>query len=254
MTNRSDDLKVFILGPARSGTSIMYFAMQTVLRLGGPGESHVFPLFQNLIHTYYLHACKFPNPQGTLAGALDTDSFKAHLLDYIRNFYLRMYPTQSWVDKTPGSEALMGAFFIREAFPDAKIIIMQRSGIEFINSYRKKFTSLFNDACTEWASCAKATIILRSNLPEALFVDQFSVANDPFNTGKSVSTFLSSNDYAKPLADFFCQTTTERSSFHDWHHRLGLHDVDWTAEQKDKFETICGPGMTELGYNTWKSA
>ncbi|HVH79872.1 MAG TPA: hypothetical protein VM782_10805, partial [Stellaceae bacterium] len=43
------NLKVFIVGPPRSGTSILYLAMQQVFDLPGYGESHVVPAIQRAI-------------------------------------------------------------------------------------------------------------------------------------------------------------------------------------------------------------
>jgi hypothetical protein len=44
-------LKVFIIGAPRSGTSVVLEAMRRVCELPGHGESHVMPLVQRLIYS-----------------------------------------------------------------------------------------------------------------------------------------------------------------------------------------------------------
>ena len=50
-----DPLKLFIFGPARSGTSITQNAARTVLQLPGRGEGHVFTIHQRMVHQYFVY-------------------------------------------------------------------------------------------------------------------------------------------------------------------------------------------------------
>jgi hypothetical protein len=67
--NMTDQLQVFVIGSPRSGTSITYYAMREVFDLPGRGESHVIPVFQRVIHTFFRYAQDFAG-SGVLAGEL----------------------------------------------------------------------------------------------------------------------------------------------------------------------------------------
>src|SRR4030088_1094132 len=153
------NLQVFILGSARSGTSITYYAMHEILGLPGTGESHVIPIFQRIIHSFYTHQQSFQDPE-VLAQRLNTADFRRYILDYIRTFYQSAYPTSCWVDKTPGDEAIFGAPLIRQAFPLAKLICTKRSGVEVVESFRAKFSAPFETACHAWAGAMSALLAM----------------------------------------------------------------------------------------------
>src|SRR5689334_17947833 len=148
----SPNLQVFILGCARSGTSITYYAMRDIFGLPGAGESHVMPIFQRVLRDFGAYQRDFAakDPR-LLAASLAPREFRRHIIEYIRQFYVEKYPQGSWVDKTPGAEALVGAPLIRETFPSAKVICTKRNGIEVVQSFRVKFSAEFSAACQAWS-------------------------------------------------------------------------------------------------------
>jgi hypothetical protein len=87
------NLQVFVLGAARSGTSITYYALREIFSLPGAGESHVMPIFQRLIHQFYLYQRRLTeHDPNVLAASLRTPDFRRHIVEYIREFYARTYP------------------------------------------------------------------------------------------------------------------------------------------------------------------
>jgi hypothetical protein len=246
--SEASGLKVFVLGGARSGTSILYQAMHRVFDLKGRGEGHVFPLVQGLIHHFYTYALRFAGDSGSLASKLDTASFSTDLYEHIRQLYRQEYPHGSFVDKTPGADAIIGASTIRHVFPEAKIILTRRTGVEVVGSFQRKFLSSFEQACEYWADCADSTLAVRERGTPVLELDQFDMANSPGPTGSRIARFIGEPDRADILARFLATERVEQSSSHDWSRRLTLDETGWSAEQKDVFRRICGPGMARLGY------
>jgi hypothetical protein len=244
----SDGLKVFIVGSARSGTSITYFAMREVFGLVGRGESHVFPIFQRIVHMFFEYRQKFENVQGVLAGELNVRIFKDYLFVYIRDLYSKAYKSDSFVDKTPGAEAIRGCGLILGAFPDARIIMTRRNGIEVVKSFQSKFGTSFEDACRAWSQCALASAQIRDAHPDILEIDQYDLTNAPEETALKIAEHLDRPEKAKELAMFFATRRVEKLSDHDWRRRLTLADVDWPEEAKETFRRICGEQMHELGY------
>jgi hypothetical protein len=243
------NLQVFILGPARSGTSITYFAMREVFDLPGAGESHVIPIFARIIHSFYTHLESFRDTQtDVLARSLDTADFRRHVLQYIRDFYQSVYLADRWVDKTPGDEAIFGALLIRQAFPSAKLICTKRSGVEVVESFRVKFSSSFETACHAWAGAMNALLAMREISPGILEVDQFDIANSPGMVAQQIADHLGMPERKNALTAFFRDKRTDQLSSHDWRQRLTTVDAGWTDEERGTFLRLCGELMHKFGY------
>ena len=214
----------------------------------GLGEGHVFPIIQSLLHQFHSYNLKYKGAKDMLASRLDTDSFRVELLEFIRKFYFATYKDGGWIDKTPGSEAIMGAELILEAFPSARVFVMRRTGVEFVQSFTRKFSVDFETACREWVDCMKCVIRLRSSGLPVLELDQFDIANAPEATAARIADHLGQPERAAPLAAFFRGERVEKTSNHDWSRRLTVAEADWSAEQKAVFRRVCGAHMKQLNY------
>ncbi len=247
-----DGLKVFVVGSARSGTSILYLALHRVFRLSGPGESHVFPIFARMIHEFYRYkenlVAKDVKNKRVLAYRLDTRQFRAHMIAFIRSFYVAQFPSGAWLDKTPGAEAILAAPLIREAFPASKIIATKRTGVEVVRSFGAKFSTDFEETCRAWAGSMGALHQTVERFPDILVVDQFDIANRPAEVAERIAAYLGQPEKTGELADFFRATEFDRSSTHSWQNRMTLSDVDWSEHGKEIFERLCGPTMRRFGY------
>jgi hypothetical protein len=241
-------LQVFIMGPPRSGTSVTYYAMREVFKLPGYGESHVFPIFVQMLHRFWQYGESFRKLTGNLAAQLDTNSLRAAFVDHLRKFYATHYPAGSWVDKTPGADAILSTSMVLEAFPDARIILTTRGGIEAVQSFRLKFASRFEDACHSWLHCMEALVRVTAEQPTVLQIDQFEMANEPERTAARIAGHLGRDAQAGKLADFLKTRQPERSSKHAWDTRLTLAATDWNDDEKRVFSEICGTMMRKLGY------
>ncbi len=239
---------VFILGSPRSGTSITYFAMREVFRLPGRGESHVIPLFTRLMALFRTFKDGFKGNEGVLAADLDEDVFRQTMCTLAQYYYVREYGVDGFVDKTPGAEAIAGCDFILKAFPEAKFLLMQRNGIEVINSYQRKFSKSFEDSCKSWSTVIDVSARVRPDVPGMLVIDQFDLTNRPAEVAARVADYLNRPNLAADLAAYFKTKRVEQQSSHDWSRRLTLADVTWTEDEKEIFREICGAQMHSLGY------
>jgi hypothetical protein len=241
-------LKVFILGPARSGTSAMFYAMQSVFGLDGEGESHIMPIFQRVAYAFARYAESFRGMDGVLANRLDAGAFRQLVIDHVRNEYGRIFLNGRFVDKTPGAEAIAGIPLIHDCFPDARIFLMRRSGIEVVQSHIQKFNAEFKDACEAWAACMAAILEVQNAGADVLLLDQHDLASAPHTTAAEIATYMGFPEKTQPLAEFFANNKVDRMSEHGWGTRLTLADVPWTAEQKAMFEAICGSYMRAFSF------
>jgi hypothetical protein len=191
---------------------------------------------------------KYRDAKDTLASRLDTNSLRVELLEFLRKFYFSAYRDGGWIDKTPGSEAIVGAEIILEAFPSASVFVTRRTGVEVVQSFTKKFGVDFETACREWVDCMKCVVRLRSNGAAVLELDQFDMTNAPQETAARIADHLGQPDRAAALASFLERERVEKTSSHDWRRRLTLAEVPWSAEEKAVFRRICGPHMRQLNY------
>jgi hypothetical protein len=242
-------LKVFIVGSPRSGTSILFFAVNCVLELPGFGESHVMPVFQKIVHDFRTSIEKFSDAkEGILVKCLKQEDFEPVIFDFIRSFYVSAHRCQSWVDKTPTDEAIHGLSLIETIFSDAKILATKRTGVEVVSSYLKKFNASFNDACTVWVNAMEGIRMARGVCKNVLEVEHYEMANDPYNTAQKIATHLGRAEYAERMGRFLALEKVEKTSVHDPRQRLTLADVEWSQQQKDYFVRCCGKTMDAFGY------
>ena len=240
---------VFIIGPARSGTSITYYAMREICRLPGRGESHVFPILYRIVEQFRTYQATFEkNHANALASSLDPERFRWQILEHARDFYGSEYPDGHWVDKTPGAEAILAAPLVFDAFPSAKLICTRRSGIEVVQSFKAKFAAGFQDACSAWARSMRALLTVRQSCINILEIDQHDIANSPAAIAQLIAKHLELPQIEVALTRFFATRRTDQLSAHDWESRLTMHRAGWNNSECAFFQETCGDLMDQFGY------
>ena len=231
---------VFILGPARSGTSITFLALKSALKLPGLGEGHVLPIFQRMLFSYYQHTKQFAGQPGVLAARLQVATLEEHMIAFLRRFYFDQFGGERFIDKTPGLEALVGAPFVRQVFPGAKIIVMTRNGVEVVDSYRRKFGASFEDACKEFAQCARQTEALRSKMPDILFLDQNEMRAKPEAAAAKLASHVDLPETAVDIELFLRRSREDvLSDPRAWDLPLTPDTAGWTTEEKALYSQQC---------------
>ena len=120
------NLQVFILGCARSGTSITYYAMREVFGLLGTGESHVIPIFQRMLRDFSAYQRNFADTDArVLAASLPPSEFRRHTIEYIREFYAQKYPQASHDIIVAGSRQI-GRLYVARLDREIRIVDIPR--------------------------------------------------------------------------------------------------------------------------------
>lgn len=243
---RQTPLRVFVLGNARSGTSIMSIAINEFFKLPGTRESHVMPVFRRMLSTFEKYELiKHPR---VLANRLRPELARAGLREMARSFYNEQFPGGSWLDKTPGAELILTADLIEECFPDARLVVMRRNGIEVVELFRKKFSASFAQACGAWSRGMAALAKVKGSLNNAIVVDQYDLTNDALETSRLICWHLNNTELGDAMAKFFQTTSQDKLSTHERSHRLTLADAQWSSEEKELFVNTCGKWMETWGY------
>ncbi|EFG9940880.1 sulfotransferase [Escherichia coli] len=240
-------MKIFIVGSARTGTSSLFFALKTAFDIPGFGESHVMPLFQRAIYypkLYYREIIK--SNEDIMIRSFNFPNYEQMVFEHIRNFYAATYGGDSWIDKTPTSEAIHGIGFLSQVFPDARIICTKRNGLEVIRSQAIKFGAPFHELCEDWVAAMEG-IQNAANSPNLRVIDQADMAARPGEVGNSLCDWLGVPNKGEGVGAYLAANRIEAT--------LGLEDapaslldVKWSDQQKRQFDEICGPMMRRFGY------
>ncbi len=240
---------VFVLGTTRSGTSSLQTGLLKCCGYSGKGEGHLTQLIYCLneeIDRFYTLS-KAVDIKGTMANAVSKDIFRGHFINLVRDVYAQTFDGQ-FCDKTPTIETIILAPLLQEIWPSARFIYCQRRGIENVVSKRKKFPDMsFGECCNEWRESFLHWYRIKDQLHNQLYIEQFDLATKPEDVVNRITDFLELNEeQSKNLLTFLLKNRLERSSAS--YKRISLDEVEWTANEKAIFKTICNDAMTLAGY------
>ena len=189
---------VFILGPARSGTSALALALLKSGYYEGHGEGHLLPLAKQLLTTVDAYYDAYQAGHEA-RGSSDTRLRATHGAAFqrmVRRGFVQLtqatYPSGRWIDKTPTAEMVRAAPLMQEMWPHARFIFLKRRVIENILSRRRKFPGdTLENHYLDWVDVLSAWLQVRSRLgPAAMEVDQLDLAQDGGAAGVAIAQFL----------------------------------------------------------------
>jgi hypothetical protein len=241
-------LRVFVLGSERSGTSITAACLRRVYGLAGRGESHVVTAFVEMLETLSRHKARKSRRPNLLVNQLDPALVEAKLAEAISAFYAGAFPRGRFVDKTPGVAVAEQARLILKAFPDARVVVTRRTGVEVVDSYARKFEVSIEAASRAWAAAAESIAEVEADVAGALVVEHFDLTNDADAVGAALSAHMGEGDRAAEIAQFFRTQELQATSTASRLSRRTLAEVDWAAADKAAFTAVCGPMMARFGY------
>jgi Sulfotransferase family len=244
---------VFVLGPARSGTSAVALALLNCGRYQGSGEGHLLPLAFDLLMTiqsYYARRSAL-NGGGTLLGSVHPDTFQRMVRRGFVQLTRAAYSSGYWIDKTPTAEMVRAAPLLQAIWPNARFVFLKRRVIENVHSRRRKFaqTQLVHHY-RDWASVLTAWLSARPALGDAAIeVDQIELARFSDEVAERISRFL---DIPPPFAEVFRAALAadhpEQTS-ETFGHAKTLDSLNLSVEEKRGLMETCGPVMDAYGYS-----
>ena len=237
---RRPPLRVFVLGNPRSGAAVIGLAVAKLFELPDAEESHVFSVFRRMLAAYENY--ELLDHRNILANRLRPEHARVGLREIARRFYGEQFPGGSWVDRSPGAEAILAADLIEDAFPDARIVAATRSGVEAVDAFARKFPNEVEQACDVWARDMAALDEVKGRLRRALIVDFHDLAHDPAQTAARLCAFLGDESRTEAMAKYLALGRRERAP------RQTLAEVSWSEAEKAHFRAVCGPAMAAYGY------
>ena len=239
---------IFVLGTTRSGTSALHVALKRSLKLEGYGEGHFFETIQKVRE---LFDRKFDSQaadiEGNLVNAITLPDVENDIYALYRAVY-HHYVGESFIDKTPTYGAIKTAPLIHNVFPDAKIIYMQRRGIENVASKQRKFPNMaFENCCNEWSTCIRLWREVRPQLVSYIEIEQYRLYCDEESEYVKLIQYLGLNeDEGQALRSELSSKSIQRTGDG---RAVSLETSGFTEEQITVFRHVCGEIMEEEGYS-----
>jgi len=228
---------VFILGALRSGTSVMLQLCREALGYAGGAEGHVWQSVKVLDdHFVRVNQAQSHFDEAALAEfsvtKISRDQLVAAYVDALLSLHARTYGSKSFVDKTPGPEAIFTAPSVRARIPSAKFIFMKRRGIENVQSQLRRFAGgSFEVACSNWARPMRRWLEVRDALsPDYIEIDQSDLDRDPTTTAERVCDFVGRGD-PEAVERFLRERFPEKTKAGDYGEYVALGNTGWDQTQ-----------------------
>jgi|GEM_PF-775395 len=246
------EFPVFVVGSARSGTSVLAWALQGSGYFGY-NEGHVLPLLRAIERDVDRHFQIFGTANDRVLSAhVNKDDLKTGLYRVIADVISAEHQGKVWFDKTGGVEMIEAIPILRQFWPGARFIFAHRRAIENVLSRIRKFPNLsFETHCADWARHMQAWRLLRARMPDlpAIEIDQYDIAHAPEATSARIAGLLNlTNEAQQQVATILCAESPERTDATSTRRIVPLPDTGWTADQIAVFHARCGHEMRNFGY------
>lgn len=243
---------VFILGPARSGTSALSLALLKSGRYEGHGEGHLMPLAHELLSAvdrYYMDRDVLSGIDTTLR-AVHRETFERSIRRSFVQLTRAAYQTGYWLDKTPTAAMVRSAPLLLEIYPNARFIFMKRRVIENILSRRRKFPKdTLENHYLDWVDVLSAWLDVRDRLgSSAIEVDQLDMALGNDRLAARVSNFLGmpanqAEQLRRTLDTDHPEKTSEQVG-----QSASLEALELGEDDERELRLACDPMMLAYGY------
>ena len=249
-TQDDTQFPVFILGPARSGTSAITLALLESASYIGAGEGHLMPLAHGLLSAIDHHYRRVGHDESTALGGVSSAAFQKLVRRGFVKLVSELYPTPRWLDKTPTVEMVRASVLMKELWPHARFIFMKRRVVENLLSRRRKFPDGTTDShYSDWAAVMTAWLAVREQLGSAaLEIDHRQLVLNPEAVSSSISAFLGlPSSAAARFSRYVCQSRPEQTD-ENFGAIYSLHDLGLDEQEAQRLRVVCDPAMTAFGY------
>lgn len=246
------DQPIFVLGPPRSGTSMMQWALRQHPNLWGGQESdYLIPLVDALHQVW-----EFGNQRGRLhwlsGQKVSFDEFLVHVGVGINSLYMSRSGGRRWVEQTP--QYTLHLDDMCRLFPDARFLFMVRDGRQVVHSLRNFVNPVEHErACRIWKEFMEAGLAFsRSDRgDQLLFVSYQRAVEDTEAELRKVFDFLD-EPFEPASVDFIRQKRPINSSFADETptEKLQARWTSWSPHELKLFREIAGDLLIALGFET----
>ncbi len=249
-TSDTSQFPVFVLGPARSGTSVITLALLGSGSYIGAGEGHLLPLAHQML--------SIVEQQYRLAGAeartaltrVSSEAFQKLIRRAFVKLAADLFPTPRWLDKTPTVEAVRASLLMHELWPNARFIFMKRRVIENVLSRQRKFPHGTTEShYRDWAAVMTAWLAVRGELRGvALELDHRQLVVDPQEVAGSIAAFLDLPLMAATHLTRYLSSCRPQQTDENFGSIYSLDCLGLDEHEAQRMIAVCDPVMSAFGY------
>jgi hypothetical protein len=247
--------QIFIVGPARSGTSIMMRAMRVAFPAHKScDEGHFLDLSWSLAKAVdeFLGATKsyyrdFPN---MTVSRIDGDTLIRRLVETLVDENTRTLGSPVMIDKTHGPLMVRSLPLLRAVLPNSRAIMMKRRLNEFLRSANVKFPWWTPEERVEhWIATMQAWLEVKPQLRRyCLEIEHLDLVECPLKVGRALAAhFGLPHARGAELAEFFRSHSIEKTP-NGSYAPVALEELGFTPEAAAALIERTRELRTQLGY------
>jgi hypothetical protein len=247
-----EQFPVFVLGPARSGTSAIALGLLQSGRFEGTGEGHLLPLAHALLGAVENHYQLRREAQSEiLLSRVPIQAFQLLVRRSFVQLARDLFPTGYWLDKTPSVGMVRAAPLMRELWPNARFIFMKRRVIENVLSRQRKFPHDSTEMhYSDWAAVMSAWLDVRDRLAGvALEIEHRQLVREPHTAINAVAELLKLPDEAAARFRKFVTGTRPEQTDPDFGATYAFDSLHLKSNEARQMVETCDRLMAAYGYS-----
>jgi Sulfotransferase family len=244
------DAPIFVLGPPRSGTSMMQWALrQSPMLWGGQESDFLIPLMSSL-RDVYRFGSKREKLHWLSGQEVSFDEFARHIGVGINALYTDRSGGKRWVEQTP--QYTLHLDDMHRLFPSAQFLFMVRDGREVVHSLRNFVNPVAHeDASRIWVDFIRAGVEFSngSNGRQLMFVSYHDAVHDTVAELTRVYDFIG-EPFTRASVEFITSKAPINSSFDAGDNAAGKTAGwgSWDLSERQTFDDIAGRTLEALGF------
>lgn len=253
--DRQEKKPIFVVGSARSGTTIIGTALKIATDAPGYGEGHFLPLMTILIRevqTFYADKEHLMRDENIMISHTNQKAIEEEIIAAFRDICDSLFKEEIWLEKTPDTKMIETAPHLIRAWPKARFIFAKRRGIECIKSRLKKFAGVpFETHCNIWRNSMEAWLRVKNRLKGAYIeIDQREISLNPEIVAKQIGEFLDfSTEQINKIERAFSEERPQYTGGVEEAKAIEIGQAGWSDEQIKLFRKYCSSVSEKFGYS-----
>lgn len=246
---------IFVLGAARSGTTIVSSALEKMTGFRSLGEGHIWPLvlaLSRLSQRYYAGlSAIIDDSHQCLLFEHNSEELTAGIIQAVLDLY--GIARTDFIDKTPGVEMISCTDMLSHVYKNAFFIFVKRGPIATIRSKLKKFPDVeFSNHCLDWVNCLNAWDDIKQHVANSYYeINHADLVERPETIATELAERLGYEPHAASqfVREITVNTQVERTSAD---HSVNDNDVantEWDEKEKSDFRRICEGTAAKFGFD-----
>lgn len=253
--DRQEKKPIFVVGSARSGTTIIGTALRIATDAPGYGEGHFLPLMTILIREvqlFYADKGNLMQDENIMLSHTSQKEIEEEIIAAFRDICDSLFKEEIWLEKTPDTKMIETSPCLIRAWPKARFIFAKRRGIECIKSRLKKFEGVpFETHCNIWRNSMEAWLRVKNRLKGAwIEIDQREISLNPGLVAKQIGEFLDfSQEQTNKVERAFAEERPQYTGGVEAEKAIDISETGWSDRQIELFRKYCSAVSEKFGYS-----